>query len=226
MDSASLRSLIHFYLRLFSDHHYFVRLMVDTEIRFGRHPILLVNELALYTHDPIYTYYILHIMESTLQSDPVFIQLAEILRNLLLRNKIKFTETSFLPLLSIGFSSLEKPLPIPFIVNELIALFIQLWNRTNQGVNQWICYGFSLLGQKGLPINPTARLPSDQSATSQLLSLLEHGKTNELCRICEFTQSLNISLCLCYSDNSVVLSAGEVLSKRLDPFSVIFPIFV
>ena len=164
-------------------------------------------------------------MESTLQTESVFIQLAEILQSLLLQSKIRFTEISFLPLLSIGFSSLEKPLPISFIVNELITLFIQLWNQTKQGVNQWICYGFSLLGQKGLSVDPAASLPSDQSATSQLLSLLEDRKTDELCRVCDFTQTLIISLCLCYSDESVVLSAGEALSKRLDPFSVLFPIF-
>ena len=66
------------------------------------------------------------------------------------------------------------------------------------------------------------KLPYDGSFVAELFGLMEKRRIEELRKICEVTQSLGVSFCLCYDDVSIVRAAATNLSNRIDPMSIVF----
>lgn len=68
------------------------------------------------------------------------------------------------------------------------------------------------------------KLPHDGSFVAELFGLMERREIDALRKICEVTQSLGVSFCLCYDDVSIVRAAATNLSSRIDPLCVVFPL--
>lgn len=96
----------------------------------------------------------------------------------------------------------------------------------NRSVHPFIQSAFELLGFHDLHADSTMKLPYDGSFVAELFGLMERRKIDELRKICEVTQSLGVSFCLCYDDVSIVRAAATNLSNRLDPLRVVFPLIV
>lgn len=225
--SNILEPLLHFYLRLFSSYHAFLRLLVDTEIRLGSHPSLLAHALSSSLSTPPIAYHLLRLLESTLSLESEFVKVAAIINRFLLQQNVQLAEDSFLPLLSIAFHTLETQSPVYWIAQSLIASFLCVWNRVmNRSVHPFIQSAFELLGFHDLHADSTMKLPYDGSFVAELFGLMERRKIDELRKICEVTQSLGVSFCLCYDDVSIVRAAATNLSNRLDPLRVVFPLIV
>ena len=224
-DSASniLEPLLHFYLRLFSSRHDFLRLLLDTEIRLGSHPSLLAHALSTSPSTAHIAYHLLRLLESTLSLESEFVKVAAIVNRFLLQHNLQLAEDSLLPLLSIALHALEMQSPVYWIAQRLISSFLGAWNRAaNRSVHPFIQSAFELLGFRDLRADSTMKLPYDGSFVAELFGLMEKRRIEELRKICEVTQSLGVSFCLCYNDVSIVRAAATNLSNRIDPMSIVF----
>ena len=222
-DSSILPTLLHFYLRSFSSHQDFLRLLVDTEIRLGSHPSLLARELSSHPHC---AHELFRILESTLHQESEFVKVAGIICRFLLHTTGELSEDSFLSLLSIGLHAWEMQSPVYWIAQNVLSSFLCVWNRgMNRTVHPFIQSAFELLGFPDLEADSAMKLPDDGSFIGQLLSLMAAKRIDELRKICEVSQSFEISICLCSEDSSIVQAAASNLSKRIDPLYVLFPIF-
>lgn len=223
--SSTLGSLLHFYLRMFSSHHDFLRLLVDTEIRLGSHPSLLARELSAFSSTPQCAYQLFRLLESTLLNESEFLRIADLIGRFLLQKPVLLTEDSFLPLLSIALHAAETQSPVNWAVRNVVSSFVAVWSReVRRGVHPFIRSAFELLGFHDLTADSSMKLPQNGSFVAELLSLMERRAIDELRKICEVTQSWGVSLCLFCEDASIVRSAAANLSSRLDPLRVVFPI--